>query len=249
MDLARVRHRLGHAVAEDRAQVRHRLRQDAAQALLVRGVVGQEETEAEVRVHLVAGAEVEPAPVDDRAAAQDEPDLLQLAQTEAADRKDACHGGADARDLDRLPSFPPARCARAREGTVGRGGGATVKARHGSRRGLACQQRSGPAADATGPPVRHETVLSASGCDAAEAEAVRVIPCVVEDERGRRGIVVVASKQPSKVNSPLERLTFSKVSFRTCPRRTSPRPNRRSPCRRCSWWRTSGRSSGRRRCC
>jgi len=78
--LRRLRDLLRHRVTEGGAQVVDRFVEDALQASPIERVIGLEETEAQVVIDLLFRLEVEAAPVDHRAAAQDEPHPLEVSE-------------------------------------------------------------------------------------------------------------------------------------------------------------------------
>src|SRR5260370_475836 len=71
---------LGQRGADGGARVVAGLVEDAVEAVAVGGIVRLEEAERQVVIDFVARLEVQPAPIDDRAAAQDEPDPLEIAE-------------------------------------------------------------------------------------------------------------------------------------------------------------------------
>ena len=85
-EILRLGHRGRHPVPEGVAEVVDGLAQDGAQPPLVAGVLQVEEAEPEEVLHLRGVPEVEPHPVDHRAAAQQEAELLQLRHAQALER-------------------------------------------------------------------------------------------------------------------------------------------------------------------
>jgi hypothetical protein len=78
LEIRRLRHRHRHPVSVRGAKVLDRLGQDDPEPGLVTCIGGVEELEPQEAVDLVGGPEVEPAPVDDRAAPEDEAQDLQV---------------------------------------------------------------------------------------------------------------------------------------------------------------------------
>ena len=80
LDLPGMRHLFGDAVTEGGAQVLHGLVEHVLDARPIEGIVRLEEAEPQVAVDVVAGLEMDAAPVDHRAAAQDDAHPLQVAE-------------------------------------------------------------------------------------------------------------------------------------------------------------------------
>jgi hypothetical protein len=86
-------HRRRHPVPVGRAQVLDGLGQDDPHPGLVAGIGEVEELEPEEALHLVGRPEVEPAPVDDRSAAQDEAQHLHVAGVHLREEAEGPRGG------------------------------------------------------------------------------------------------------------------------------------------------------------
>ena len=80
LHLGWMRHRVADVIAEGGTQIVDGLVEDALEPRAVEGIVGLEQAEPQVAVHLVLGLEVEPPPVDHRPAAQDQPHPLQVSE-------------------------------------------------------------------------------------------------------------------------------------------------------------------------
>ena len=105
-----------HPVAEGRAEVLHRVGEDAVEQRPVERIGVAELVQPEEVVDLVAVAEVQPPPVDHRAAAQEEPQRLQIVEVELAGLRQAqlarrALGGARAVLLLRQEAVPSSKVA------------------------------------------------------------------------------------------------------------------------------------------
>ena len=83
LHLRRLRDLFRHHVAEGGPQIVDCLVENTLQVGPIEGVARLEQTKAEVMVDLFLGLEVQPAPIDHRSAAQDQPHALQISERPA----------------------------------------------------------------------------------------------------------------------------------------------------------------------